>query len=276
MATTAAAAAPGIVRRRAGRSGYSYKIDGAKVPGVTTITGYFVSGGLADYPAKAVAKYALNNWATLARMDPGDRYEALLAGRWAEARTAGARGTEVHRIARLLHEGQSPEYPDELGGYVESCLGFLDTLDPKIVAAELPIGNRSRRYCGTLDVIADLGPFPWDGSIIPAARWLLDLKTARSGIFPETALQTCAYEHAEIFVAEGGEERPMPWLKVERCGAVHIRDDGWDLYPLDTGPDTWTYFCNLAALYHAQEAKKEWVGVAAGPFPDPAASPESS
>ena len=78
------ATTPGIVRKRSGRY-WSYKIDGAKVPGVTTITGYFVSGGLADYPAKAVAKYALNNWRTLSDMDPGDRYEALIAGRWAQA-----------------------------------------------------------------------------------------------------------------------------------------------------------------------------------------------
>jgi hypothetical protein len=265
-----AAAGAGIARRRSGRY-WSYRIDGAKVPGVTTITGYFKSGGLADYPANQTAEYAVNNWATLDGMPPADRLKALYAARWAEARAAAATGTEVHKIARLLHEGQAAEYPPELGGYVESCVAFLDATDPKVIAAELAIGNRTHRYCGTLDLIADLGPVPWDGSVIPASRWLLDLKTAKSGIFGETALQTCAYANAEAFIAENGDERPMHWLGIQRCGAVHIRADGWDLYPLDTGPDTWTYFTSLAWLYHAQEAKKEWVGPAAGPFADPAA-----
>jgi hypothetical protein len=272
---TAAPAAPGVVRKRSGRY-WSYRIDGAKVPGVTTITGYFKSGGLADYPANQTAEYAVNNWRTLGDMPPADRLKALYAARWAEARSAAARGTEVHRIARLLHEGQSPEYPPELAGYVESCVAFLDTTEPKIQATELAIGSRTHRYCGTLDLIADLGPVPYDGAIIPPCRWLLDLKTAKSGIFAETALQCSGYERAEVFIAEDGSERPVEWLKIERCGAVHIRADGWDLYPLDTGPDTWTYFRYLAWLYHQQEAKKDWVGPAAGPFADPAASSSES
>lgn len=261
----------GIARRNHGQN-HSYKIDGVKVPGVTTITGYFKSGGLAEYPGKVVAEYAVNNWDSLAALRHADRLKELYAARWAEVRAAGARGTEVHKIAARLHAGERDvPYPDELAGHVESCVDWLDTMDPRVQARELIIGNRDVRYCGTLDLIADLGPIPWDGEILPAARWLLDLKTSRSGIFPETALQCCGYENADVFIAEDGAERPFGWLGVERCAAVHIRGDGWDFIPLDTGPDTWAYFRYLAWLYHAQEAKKEWVGVAAGPFPSPAA-----
>ena len=265
--------AAGISRRNYGRN-HSYKIDGLKVPGVTTITGHFKSGALAEYPGKQVANYAVNNWGTLGGLAPADRLSKLLASRWAERDAAAGRGTDVHAIARRLHEGETGvPYPDELAGHVESSVAFLDTLEPKIIAAELVIGNRTVRYCGTLDLIADLGPVPWDGEIIPPARWLLDLKTSRSGIWPETAMQLCAYEHAEVFLAEDGAERPMGWLEVERCAAVWIRADGWDLIPVDTGPDTWTYFQYLAWLYHVEETRKEWIGVAAGPFPESTATP---
>ena len=279
----------GIARRRAG-SGYAYRIDGEKVPGVTTITGHFKTGALAEYSGKQVANYAVNNWGSpavpgdpdnpddpgspgsgLSALPPADRLKALLEGRWADVRAAGARGTDVHAIAARLHAGETDvPYPEEIAGYVESCVSFLDTLEPKVTAVELAVGNRTHRYCGTLDLIADLGPVPWDGQIIPAARWLLDLKTTRSGIWGETALQLCAYEQAEVFRGEDGGERPMEWLEVERCAAVWIRADGWDLIPVATGPDTWAYFQYLAWLYHhREEAQKEWVGVAAGPWPDP-------
>ena len=68
----------------------------------------------------------------------------------------------------------------------------------------------------------------------------------------------------------------MSWLEIEHCAAVWIRADGWDLIPVDTGPDTWTYFQYLAWLYHAEETRKEWVGVAAGPFADAGPAAPSS
>jgi hypothetical protein len=260
--------ADGISRRNYGRN-HSYKIDGLKVPGVTTITGHFKSGALVEYPGKQVANYAVDNWGRLGELPPAARLKELLGSRWADRDAAAGRGTLVHAIARRLHEGETEvAYPEELAGHVEACVDFLDRLEPKIVAAELILGNRTVRYCGTLDLIGDLGPIPWDGTIIPPARWLLDLKTGRSGIWPETALQLGAYEHAEVFIGEDGGERPMSWLEVERCAAVWIRADGWDLIPVDTGPDTWAYFQYLAWLYHQEEARREWVGVAAGPWPD--------
>ena len=118
----------------------------------------------------------------LGELAPADRLKELLASRWAERDAAGGRGTEVHKIAHRLHLGEEAAYPGELAGHVEAHRDFLDTLEPKIIAAELILGNRSVRYCGTLDLVADLDPVPWDGQLIPAARWLLDVKTARLGI----------------------------------------------------------------------------------------------
>jgi hypothetical protein len=263
----------GIKRRNFGLN-HAYYVDGAKVPGVTTITGFFKSGALANYPAKATREYAMDNWLTLSDMTPAERRKALTAAQYADRDAAAGRGTAVHKIAQqIVNLGPDadpellPEVPDTLTGHVEQYVDFLDRLDPQVAAVELVVANRTVRYCGTLDLIADLGPVPWDGAVIPPGRWLLDLKTSRSGIWPETALQLCAYEHAEVFIAENGDERPVEWLGIERCGAVWVRGDGWDLIPLDTGPETWQAFRCLAWLVHRDESRKEWVGAAAGPFP---------
>lgn len=259
----------GIVRKNHGRN-HSYRIDGAKVPGVTTITGFYKSGALANYPGKATAEYAVNNWETLSAMPVADRLKALYGGQYADRDAAAGRGTQVHRIAARIAAGEANvPYPEELAGHVESYVDFLDRLDPAIQAIELVVGNRTHRYCGTLDLIGDLPDIEWDGETIPAARWLLDVKTNRSGIFPETALQLCGYRNAEVFVAENGDERPMKLFDVERTGAIWVRADGWDLIPLDTGADVWETFGYLAWLYHRDEERKEWVYPAAGPFPEP-------
>jgi hypothetical protein len=262
-----------ITRRNYGLN-HGYRIDGAKVPGVTTITGHYIvnRSGLHEYPAKQTRLYVANHWDELCALRPGDRDAALYAARYGEMKAAGTRGTDVHRIGARLAAGEADvEYPDELAGHVEAYRDWLDRLDPKILAVELIVGSRQHRYCGTLDLIADLGPIPWAGEIIPPARWLLDVKTSASGIWPETALQLAGYEHAEVFIGEDGDERPIEWLGIERCGAVWVRGDGWDLIPLDTGEEAWQTFVNLAWLFHHEDERKEWIGVAAGPFADSAA-----
>jgi hypothetical protein len=263
-----ASATEGIYRRNYGLN-HGYKIDGEKVPGVTTITGFFKSGALAKYPGTATAEYAVNHWASLSELPPATRLKELYGAQYGERNAAALRGTALHRIAQALHEDRPAEYPDELAGHVESYVDFLDRVNPRVQAVELVVGNRTHRYCGTLDVIADLGPVRWEDTIMPPQRWLLDVKTARSGIWAETAMQLVGYRRAEVFIAEDGSERPMSWFDppITQCGAVWVRGDGWDLIPVDTGPDTWTAFTYLAWLYHHDEAKKEWVGSAAGPFP---------
>ena len=57
----------------------------------------------------------------------------------------------------------------------------------------------------------------------------------------------------------------MSWLGIERCGAIHVTADGWELRPLYTGPDAWEYFQHLRWLYDRQ--KPPWVGDATRPAP---------
>jgi hypothetical protein len=261
---------PPAVKRRAYGTGHGYTIDGVKVPGVTTILRMMPKDGLTKWAAGCAADYAIDNWETLAALPPSERRKRIFNAHNNDRDTAARRGTKVHRIATDLIDGAEVDVPDELSGHVWSYIDFLDRLNVQPVAVELVIANRTERYCGTLDLIADLPPIVLgDGLSIAAARWLLDLKTSRSGIWPETALQCCGYARAETYVANDGSERPFSELGVQRTGAVHVRADGWDLRPVVSGPVVWEYFRHLAWIAHHAEEQRGWVGEAVDPPPPP-------
>jgi hypothetical protein len=248
-----------ITRRNAG-SGHSYTIDGRKVPGVTTILGNTLpKQALLKWSAESTASYAVDHWAELTELPPSARLKELFGARFKERDAAAKRGTDVHRLAEQLVAGVQVDVPDELAGHVESYVDFLNTWDPAPVLVEAVVGNRAVEYCGTLDLVADLR----------GVRWLLDVKTSRSGIFGETALQCTAYSRAEVYAGPDGAELPLPELGIERVGAVHVRSDGWDLRPLEAGDDVWSYFRHLAWLNRNNEqhdTMRDWVGAAVEPI----------
>jgi hypothetical protein len=273
-----------IERRNYGR-GHGYKLDGVKAPGVTSICDVVPKGGLINWAARATTDYAIDYWTapvpdtmlpegwegtrgtSLTDMPISDRRDLLMASRNLDKDRAARRGTEVHRLAQRFQDGEDVVAPPELAGHLDAYLDFLDRFSVEAHAVELVVANRTVGYCGTLDLIADLA----------GERWLLDLKTSRSGVWGETALQLCAYQHAEVYasglVADG--EAPMTDWKIQRAGAVWIRSDGFDLVPVDTGDDVWAFFRTLAWLYARMERgdrgalllPREWVGATIHPEP---------
>jgi hypothetical protein len=82
-------------------------------------------------------------------------------------------------------------------------------------------------YAGTADlccrlVLPDKGP----------AVVIADLKTSRSGVFGETALQLAAYRFADCWVIDGAEVDPV---ECDYAVAIHVRGDGYDLVPVEAG-----------------------------------------
>ena len=245
--------ASGIVRTDRG-NGHSYTIDGTKVPGVTTVNGMRPKDALINWAGNTTAAYAVDYWEELAGLPPSQRLERLKRARF-EDRDAGARrGTEVHALGASLVAGHEVYVPEALTGHVTAYLDFLDRLNPDPVLVETVIANRTVGYCGTFDLVADL----------LGHRWLLDLKTTRSGIFPDTALQLVAYARSEVYLDADGNEASMPELGIERVGAVWIRADGWELreVPLEHHEEIWTVFRHLAWLYRHAEGEREWIAPA--------------
>jgi hypothetical protein len=259
-----------VKRRPRGKTGHSYQIDGSKVPGVTSILGETLpKGGLTDWSARCAADEYIDFRDELAELRLSEAHDRLRTAYRHRRDEAAKRGTEIHRLAAALNDGEDVDPPEELRGHVETYRDFLDVMDvaPLVGGIELVVASRTFRYCGTADLVADLAPAVVAAETIPAARWLLELKSSRRAIYPDSALQGCGYVNAEVFVHPDhpDDEQPMDLLGIERCGVVWIKSDAWELRPVDVGPDTWTYFQHLRWLYDRRNDKDAWLGAAAAP-----------
>jgi hypothetical protein len=269
--------------------GHSYKIDGDKVPGVTTIIGdgvpkpalvTWASGTVAEIVAEGLRPVTINGekhiladdlLAELARigLERGhplpEKFtrtkiaEALKYLPYADRDAAANRGTEVHGIAEKLATGAEVDVPEPLKGHVESYLKFRRDWQPYDELVEFVVAHRAYRWCGTGDVMCRFKVPPLDDGL-----WLLDIKTNRSGPFGEVGLQLAGYRYAETYIDADGVERPMP----DFAGALvlWLRGDGYDLKPVQAGPD------ELRALRYVQqvawwakERSRELVGASLRP-----------
>jgi hypothetical protein len=254
-------------------NGHSYELDGAKVPGVTTVLNNGVpKPALVGWAARTVAEYVIDRLtliegqviadellADLRTYNDTRRYPERLSDglprigltkvlgtvQYAERDQAANKGTAVHNLAEQLARGDEVDVPDELTGHVDSYLRFLDEWHPSNAILERVVVNRRWRYMGKFDLIAE---FPSHG------RGLLDIKTSRSGPFEDTALQLAGYRFAETML-EGDVEVPMP--KVDWCGVVWVRADGYDVYRFEVTEDVFRVF-----LYAKQVG--EWLDRDAG------------
>jgi hypothetical protein len=252
--------APAIQRINRGR-GHSYKIDGLKVDGVTTL----ISKGLPKpalpyWSARTVAEYVTDaepaSLESLRSLGRDGMVKALKEVPWTARDTAAVRGTAVHTLAEKLIDGERVDVPDELAGHVEACVGFMDQWKPRAVLTEAVVGSRRWGYAGTLDLIADLP----DGS-----RALLDYKTGASGIWPETALQLSAYRWADFFAGIDDTEVPMSEVGIDCSYAVWLRADGYDVIPVDTTAAVFKVFCHVAYVARQTERMSDWIGEACPP-----------
>jgi hypothetical protein len=225
--------APPVRRVNRGK-GHSYvDANGAKVPGVTTIMGNGVpKPALINWAANTTAGYAIDHWDELSEMAPSVRLAKLKEARYADRDAAANRGTAVHTLAEKLVLGKEVDVPDELAGHVESYVRFLDEWDVQPVLTEFVVVSHRHGYAGTGDLIADLVDPTRPGERV---RWLLDVKTSRSGVYGETALQLAGYRYADFYLNAAGDEEALP--VVQRTGVIHVRADGYDLVPVEAGPD---------------------------------------
>jgi len=256
-----------IKRRNHGR-GHSYYADGmpghdpaelVKLPGVTTILGMQPKPGLIKWAAETTADYAVDHWHELSELTFSECRKRLLAARFEHVDPLARRGTEVHKLAAEIVVGRPVAVPDELRGHVEHYRRWLSDFSVEPIAVELVVANRRVGYCGSADLVAHVKG--WGVT-------LLDIKTSASGsIWPEAALQACGYSRAEVyaFPGEWDDEHELSGLGIERCGALSLRSDGYDLRPLETGQEVWDYFCRLASNHRAQPQLDDWVGDAVEP-----------
>jgi hypothetical protein len=247
--------------------GRTYMLDGDKVPSVTTILGSAIpKPALVPWASNAIANFVinrlhadngtihadqlihdlndLNTSATRPRRITSSGidnvgHSAILAGvPYAERDAAANRGTEVHTLGSGLASGLELDVPDAIAGHVGHYLNFLDQWQPTSALLEVPGINHRWRYAGRFDMHAYFSALPtWLAERLNQdyGHGLIDLKTSRSGVYPETALQLEAYRNFDTILVDGAEQ-PMP--HVDFTAAVWIRADGYDVYAFDTFDQT--------------------------------------
>jgi hypothetical protein len=226
---------------------YYVDANGTRIPGVTTILSDGIpKPALINWAANATADYAVNNWEHLTDMGVADRLKLLKKARYEDRDAAARRGTEVHDLAEKLMVGAEVAVPDELRGHVEAYVKFLDDINPQPVLTEVTVVNYTHGYAGTLDMVFDCAH----------GRILADIKTTRSGIYGETALQLAAYRYAEVYL-EDGQETAFP--EVDDTWAIWVRADGYDIVPLDTSPAVFDDFRRVAAVARATKRFPDYI-----------------
>jgi hypothetical protein len=250
-----------IQRRNYGR-GHGYLIDGQKADGVTTLIGDGLpKKALMYWSARTVAEYVADNHENVRGfMDTLDREQLVKLLKdvpWSARDKAAVRGTQVHSLAEHLVNHVEVDVPDEIAGYVSSCVQFLDDWNVKPVLVEAVVASRKWRYAGTLDLVADLP----DGR-----RGIFDYKTSDSGIWPETVLQQAAYRFAEVYLDGDGKEQPMDALGITDAFGVHLRPDGYSVHPLPSDERAFKDFLHVAWVARWAKNSKQLVG-------DPADAP---
>ena len=261
-----------IRRRQYGRSGHGdIDANGLKVPGVTTILKALPKDALINWAANATADAAVDRWDELAALKPAARLATLKKARYEDRDTAANRGTEVHNAAQRYLQGEEIELPDDIAGHVESYIAFVEDWQPEPLLVEAVVMSHKYGYAGTLDlgvtfddpaIIARLAEQMRMPELVDLDRPVVgigDIKTSRSGIFPETAWQVCAYRYADVYVDAQGAEQPMPAF--DFAFALHVRGDDYGLRPLVAGPEQLREFLYIREVHRAvEETSKAYVG----------------
>lgn len=246
---------------RAGRT-YTWPPTGERFPSVTTI----IAGGvpkpaLPRWAAKSVAEYATEHFDQLQGLDRCTCGRArqcasclamvdLLKGApWRDSGAAADLGSAVHAAAEAFALG-TPTPPPSPGvaPFLEQLAAFFAAFQPVLVASEATVYNRQLGYAGTLDALMRM-----DGDLV-----LVDIKTSRSGVYPEAALQLAAYANAQWIGLPDGTEQPMP--HIDRGAVLHLRPDRWELVPVRIDQPVFLAFLAARDVWAFNDIAKECIG----------------
>ncbi|HXJ92654.1 MAG TPA: hypothetical protein VMT20_07200 [Terriglobia bacterium] len=220
--------------------------DGRRaVPSVTTILGILDKPALRRWQGNldAAAVLTLEREGKLQGVDPdGAAQIARERGLGAEARrdAAGTRGTAIHdALEAYCTEGKVPalaDFPEDHKGYVQGLCAWLSDARPEPLIVERIVGSPRYGFAGRLDLIAMVG----------GKRLCCDLKTNRSGYYPESHAQIAGYR---LTFPECGIE------DVDGGMIVQVAADGsYETVEAVAGPDA---FLSVLGCYRAvQDVKK--------------------
>ncbi|MDO5865993.1 MULTISPECIES: hypothetical protein [Paenarthrobacter] len=192
--------------------GHRYTLDGKRPTSVTTILGGAIpKPALPYWAANQAAQYAIDN--------PGAPYDTIRKAPWDVRDKAAERGTAVHALAEALHNGEDITFDDELAGYIDGYLDFLDRFGVEPVLSECNVGIRNiypgKNVAGRFDLLARIPKLHGDKVV------MIDLKTAK-GVYGETKLQTAAYSKADFYTTDADGETELELPHIEATYVAHV------------------------------------------------------
>lgn len=242
---------PKLQRRRYGRSGHGYLVDGQKVTGVTAAIGALDKPALRNWYATQAADRAVNEWERLSELPRMERWKYIKEGPRDVVREAGLRGTQIHGLAEKLAHGEEVDVPDEHRGPVEGYARFLDKWEIETLATETPLCNVTYRFGGTADLWARIGKL--DGAVA-----LLDPKSGK-GVWNEVVLQLSAYRYSEWIQPDAVNEPGLliPTPVVEHTFVAHVMPDVTRMVPVATSPATFRHFLYVLEAHRGVKGWEE-------------------
>jgi hypothetical protein len=245
-----------------GRNHWYEDENGVRVPGVTTIQGKAIpkQDVLVPWAGRMSGDYVIDHWDELVAMPPSERWRAVAGASKRLNTAAKVKGTKIHTLGAAVAAGEEVAVPAELAGYVEAYTQFLFDYDATVFMSEAVVWSKTHGHCGTLDIGAGLLTADYGPEFSGNENWLLDVKTG-SGVYDDVAFQLAGYRYADTWVDFSGdepEERAMPTF--DRCGVVHVREDGYSLHEVEVTEETYRGFLYLMASADAIEANRGAVG----------------
>jgi hypothetical protein len=241
-----------------------YELDGVRVPSVTTILRHAIPKQdiLTGWAGRQSGDYVIDHWDELVAMPPSERWRAVSGAHKRTNTAAKAKGTKVHTLGAAVAAGEDVYVPPELVGYVEAYTQFLYDYDAQIFLSEAVVWSKTHGHVGTLDMGALLLIGHDENGASLREDWLIDVKTG-NGVYDDVGFQLAGYRYADTLV-EDGIEKEMP--EFDRCGVLHVREDGYSLHPVEVTEETYRGFLYLKESAAAIEANKGAVG---GPLDPP-------
>lgn len=220
------------------RGGSRFYVDpetNRKNPGVTSVLEMLPKGFLKFWAAKLAAEYAVDNLGSVVGMaltDPQAAVDAIKGAPTRFTKAAADIGSEAHGYFEALAKGEKVTrvHPD-LKPYVDHFSEFLDLCEPEFIFMEETVWSDDLGFAGSFDAMAILR-----GKAAGSLRdktLVMDWKTTRSGVHEEVALQLAAYRHGSHLLRPDGTRVPLP--KIDGGAVLHVRPEGWALYPVETG-----------------------------------------
>jgi hypothetical protein len=172
----------------------------------------------------------VDNWKDLSVLldkHPFPREEAVTLIKEASIRymeKTSVLGTQVHsEVERLVNGGIENCTP-----HTSHFKAWAAEYKPQYMLSEATVYNRREGYAGTLDFLAKIN----------TKNIIIDVKTGKN-VYPEVALQLCAYAHGE-FIGRDNRELELP--HIDGAAVLHLRPRGFKFIPVRIDDEVWQSF----------------------------------